>query len=173
MRLVTDEIRAQLDANGKAREEHYATSEDVYDPEPVCKFFNPVGLGVWLIAWADPDEPRRLFGLCDLGSPELGFVHLDELEGAPRTFGLGIERDIHWTPHGTIMEYARRAWKLGDIRKADSELYREWFASLPGKERAEIAGAEWPCPDCGEADCPAIGTYGSLNCQGEAQGRAA
>lgn len=173
MILLTEEHRAKLLDNGRARERHYERSDDIYDPEPVVKLFNAGGLGVWLIAWCDPDEPERLFGLCEIMEPELGFVSLRELRGIQGGFGLGVERDIHWTPHGTLMEYAAKARETGDIRKADSALYRAWFASQPGERRAEITGTEHPCPDCGEGDCPAIGRFGAVNCQSEAQGRAA
>ena len=38
-----------------------------------------------------------MFGLCDLGFPELGYVSLNELQGVRGPLGLGIERDLHWT----------------------------------------------------------------------------
>ena len=46
----------------------------------VCKFFN--------------------FGYCDLGlgSPEWGYVSLRELESVKLPFGMGIERDIYFSP---------------------------------------------------------------------------
>jgi len=34
-----------------------------------------------------------MFGLCDLGFPELGYVSLDELESV----GV-VERDLYWEP---------------------------------------------------------------------------
>ncbi|WP_435521863.1 DUF2958 domain-containing protein [Bradyrhizobium japonicum] len=42
---------------------------------PVAKFFTPAQ-AAWLITEVDPNEPDRLFGLCDLGQgcPELGYV---------------------------------------------------------------------------------------------------
>jgi hypothetical protein len=41
-----------------------------------------------------------MFGLCDLGMgfPELGYVSLNEMKAVRLPFGLGIERDLHWTP---------------------------------------------------------------------------
>ncbi|MBR0868248.1 DUF2958 domain-containing protein [Bradyrhizobium diazoefficiens] len=43
---------------------------------PVAKFFARDAQATWLITEVDPDEPDRLFGLCDLGQgcPELGYV---------------------------------------------------------------------------------------------------
>ena len=61
------------------------------------KWFNPTGAGTWYIAAYDPEQ-RLAFGWCDLGSPELGYVSLDELEEHRGMFGLGIERDLHWAP---------------------------------------------------------------------------
>jgi len=37
-----------------------------------------------------------MFGLCDLGCPELGYASLNEMQAVRGPFGLGIERDLHW-----------------------------------------------------------------------------
>ena len=39
-----------------------------------------------------------MFGLCDLGFPELGYVSLNELRATRGPLGLGIERDLQWMP---------------------------------------------------------------------------
>jgi len=42
-----------------------------------------------------------MFGLAMLFGPdeaELGYISLNELSSIKVTFGLGIERDVHWTP---------------------------------------------------------------------------
>ena len=46
------------------------------------EILRPVWCGNWLITECDPEEPGRLFGLCDLGMgyPELGYVSLYELQ---------------------------------------------------------------------------------------------
>ena len=62
MILLTDELRARLLANGRQRD---------VDHIPVVKFFNPVGEGVWLAAELDADGDT-MFGLADIGCPELG-----------------------------------------------------------------------------------------------------
>lgn len=54
MNLLTDDLRAQLLANGRNRDA---------DPMPVVKFFNPLGAGVWLATELDADGDT-LFGLC-------------------------------------------------------------------------------------------------------------
>ena len=67
------------------------------------KFFNPCGAATWFINEYDPED-RIFFGYADLygagpeGGAELGNVSLDELKSVKLPMGLGIERDIHWTP---------------------------------------------------------------------------
>jgi len=69
MILLTDELRQRLLANGRdASADHVS----------VVKFFNPLGEGVWLATELDADGDT-LFGLADLGCPELGSFSLDEL----------------------------------------------------------------------------------------------
>ena len=55
---------------------------------------------------------------CDLGigSPELGYVSLDELLEIKLPFGLTIERDMSWEPEHTLIEYARKARECGSIQ---------------------------------------------------------
>ena len=71
------------------------------------KFFDPCGAATWYIADAEliHNEANditdvRMFGLCDLGMgyPELGYVMLSELASVGGPLGLGIERDIYFTP---------------------------------------------------------------------------
>ncbi len=62
-------------------------------------FFNPCGLGDWWITeGSDEGEDFIMFGLCDLGCPELGYVSLNEMLAVRGPLGLGIERDLHWQP---------------------------------------------------------------------------
>lgn len=60
---------------------------------PVLKFFNPLGEGGWLATELDADGDT-LFGLADLGCPELGSFSLEEMTSIRLPFGMGIERDI-------------------------------------------------------------------------------
>jgi hypothetical protein len=109
MQLVTDEIREQLLANGRNRDQ---------DHTPVVKFFSPVGAATWLITEMDPEMPDLLFGLADLGfgCPELGDVSLRELESITFLGGaLGIERDLHWTGEHPISVYAAISAKHGRL----------------------------------------------------------
>jgi len=87
MILLTDGLRERLLANGLERGA---------DHVPVVKFFNPLGEGVWLATELDADGDT-LFGLADLGYPELGSFSLEELASIVLPFGMGIERDILFT----------------------------------------------------------------------------
>ncbi len=69
------------------------------DHVPVVKFFNPLGEGVWLAREMDPDGDT-LFGLADLGEPELGSFSLKEMASVRLPLGLGIERDLHLRGNG-------------------------------------------------------------------------
>ena len=116
MKLLTKPIREKLIANGKAQDKVRGT-EDEIDFKPVVKLFNPCGAGTWLLTELDSEDPDIAFGLCDLGMdcPELGSVRISELESVRGPFGLGIERDLHWSADKTLLEYAREAWTLGRI----------------------------------------------------------
>jgi hypothetical protein len=80
--LLTIEDRVRILVNAIA---------DDRDPPPVLKLFTPDAAATWLISEVDPDDPDRLFGLCDLGLgfAELGYVSLAELsELVPTAFAL-------------------------------------------------------------------------------------
>ena len=69
------------------------------DAVVLVHFFNPCGTGDWWITEGSPEgDDFVMFGLCDLGFPELGYVSLNELQAVLGPLGLGIERDLHWTP---------------------------------------------------------------------------
>jgi len=58
-----------------------------------------------------------MFGLADLGMgyPELGYVSLAELKSVKGSFGLGIERDLYFSPDKTLDAYADAARVAGRI----------------------------------------------------------
>ena len=87
MKLITKEVKKKLDDNMNLPEK---------DRQPVVKFFGG-GACNWFISEMDGDI---LYGLCDLGLGyrEFGTVYLSELESLDFGFGLGVERDLHWTP---------------------------------------------------------------------------
>ena len=69
--------------------------------------FNPSSIGDWWITEGSREgEDFIMFGLCDLGLPELGYVSLDEMLAVRGPLGLGIERDLHWVPK-TLREVRR------------------------------------------------------------------
>lgn len=109
MILLTDELRAQLLANGHRRD---------VDHVPVVKFFNPFGAGVWLATELDVDGDT-LYGLADLGEPELGYFSLEEMTSVRLPFGLGIERDILFTGDFPVSVWAEAAREAGSIRAAE------------------------------------------------------
>jgi hypothetical protein len=106
--LLNAEIQDQLLANGLAND---------VDHHPVVKLFTPDAGATWLISEIDPDDPDRLFGLCDLGlgSPELGYVSLTELRSVKGPLGLSIERDLHFVASKPLSSYADEARINGRI----------------------------------------------------------
>lgn len=136
MILLTDELRAQLLANGRQRDT---------DHVPVVKFFNPLGAGIWLATELDPDGDT-LFGLADLGEPELGYFSLEEMVSVRLPFGLGIERDILFSGDVPTSVGAETAREAGSIRRAERIIYaaartrREsvWCASAAGIDPARL-----------------------------------
>ncbi|MRN65414.1 DUF2958 domain-containing protein [Brucella sp. 10RB9213] len=110
--LITESQLAQLLANG-ARS---AAGEDI-DPCPVIKLFTPDAGSTWLITEADPADPDRLFGLCNLGlgEPELGYVSLSDIQSVRGKLGLPIERDLHFNAEYRVSLYAKRARDAGRI----------------------------------------------------------
>lgn len=87
------------------------------DHRPVVKLFTPDAGATWLISEVDPDDPDRLFGLCDLGlgSPKLGYVSLSELKAVRGRLGLPIERDRHFVAVKPLSSYAEEARHKGRI----------------------------------------------------------
>ena len=114
MILLTDELHAQLLANGRQRD---------VDHVPVVKFFNLFGAGVWLATELDEDGDI-MFGLADLGHPELGSWSLGEMQSVRLPFGMGIERDLLFTGDFPISVWAEAAHQTGSIRAAERLLYR-------------------------------------------------
>lgn len=113
MILLSDELREQLLANGRAHD---------VDHVPVVKFFNPLGEGVWLATELDGDGDT-LFGLADLGEPELGSFTLAEMIAVRLPFGLGIERDVLFEGLFPISVWAEAAHRTGSIREAERLLH--------------------------------------------------
>ncbi|MGJ7491405.1 DUF2958 domain-containing protein [Variovorax sp. ZT4R33] len=111
-KLITDEQRAQLLANGRQ-----SIGNPDFDPMPVVKLFTPDAGATWLLAEIDPDDETRAFGLCDLGQgfPELGYASLEELETLRGPLGLPVERDLYFRADKPISAYARETRTAGRI----------------------------------------------------------
>jgi Protein of unknown function (DUF2958) len=105
MILLTPDLRERLLANGRKRN---------VDHVPVVKFFNPLGAGTWLATELGKDGDQ-LFGLADLGFPELGYFSLSEMQALRLPFGLGIERDLHFEGAFPLSIYAEAARQAGRI----------------------------------------------------------
>lgn len=76
------------------------------DAEVVVKFFNPCGVGTWLITEGEKQENGDwlFFGYCHLFEWEWGYVTLSELESVRLPFGLSIERELYVTG-GCVKDY--------------------------------------------------------------------
>jgi Protein of unknown function (DUF2958) len=122
MILLTPDLRESLLANGRLRD---------VDHVPVVKFFNPLGEGVWLATELDADGDT-LFGLADLGEPELGAFSLSEMQSLRLPFGMGIERDILFEGMFPISVWAETTRQTGSIRAAERALFAA--ARAPGVE---------------------------------------
>lgn len=95
MKLITQELE-------KIFEKYPIGSQDGLGGKAkvIAKFFNPTGVGTWLITEAEKTEngDYEMFGYCHLGDDEmaeLGYVMLSELENLELPFGLKIERDSY------------------------------------------------------------------------------
>ncbi len=72
----------------------------------VAKFFDPNGSSwSWYLMNQDPEEPDYLWGIVDGFAIEMGSFSLSELQNFRGRFGLGIERDLYFTPI-----VARKLW---------------------------------------------------------------
>lgn len=91
--------------------------DDGVDHMPVAKFFSPDAGATWLISEVDPDDPDRLFGLCDLGLgfPEIGYVSLAEITALKGPLGLPVERDLYFVADKPLSAYAEEARVKGRI----------------------------------------------------------
>ncbi len=111
MKLLLDEQREQMLANGRENAERIAVDGNTIDHKPVVKLFTPWSGCTWLLSELDPENPDIAFGLCDLGMgcPELGNVSLSEITSVRGPGGLRIERDRHFQTIRTLRDYADEA----------------------------------------------------------------
>ena len=137
MKLFTEEQRTKLLANGMS-------TRRGADHKPVVKWFNAGGSGTWLVSELDPEYPDECaFGLADLGlgTPASGSIGLLELTEYRGPFGLGIERDIHFTAAFPLSIYAEAARASGHIVESGPELEAA-ARILAGKPAVAAASAK-------------------------------
>src|SRR5437667_10744185 len=98
MKLLTEELRRKLPP--------LYSQEHVEDPMVICKFFHPLSTMTWYaIEGSSEGEDFLFYGWVHSDFPELGYFSLNEMQ-AVKVMGLGIERDLHFTPK-----------KLSEVRK--------------------------------------------------------
>jgi hypothetical protein len=89
MQLLTAELRKTLPKLG--------TTDKPNDPHIArVKFFDPIGSWKWYAMEFDGKD--RFFGLVVGFEREMGYFSLSELKSIKLSFGLGIERDLYFTP---------------------------------------------------------------------------
>lgn len=115
IRLLGVEAAQQLIANHKEQLPLKGTRRE-RDFEPVCKLFLPWTSGTWLLT--EMDDEYLAFGLADLGfgTPELGYISLDEIWDIKGPGGLRVEKDLHFRANKPISAYATAARQDGCIR---------------------------------------------------------
>lgn len=104
---LAENHKEQLPLKGTYRERDF---------HPVCKLFLPWASATWLLT--EMDDDGLAFGLSDLGlgTPELGYVSIDEIYAVKGPGGLRVEQDLHWTAKHPLSQYAAEARSLGYIR---------------------------------------------------------
>ncbi len=86
----------QLEKNWNLLESDDPEVED--NMKAPVKWFNPAGSGTWIGLAKKPGEPI-IYGYTHIHEWELGYFSMDELrQFRDSRFGLGIERDMYWTP---------------------------------------------------------------------------
>lgn len=101
MELLTKELEREFAKVGD--------QSDTRNPMIVAKFFNPCGGETWFACVYVP-ERRVFFGYVSLFGDycdEWGYFSLDELQSVRGPLGLGIERDLYFTPERADTVLAR------------------------------------------------------------------
>lgn len=126
MKLITEELKEKF-------KKYPLGSQDGLgkDAKVIVKYFNPTGVGTWLITEADKLEngDYEMFGYCHLGddeNAEFGYVLLSELENIKLPFGLSIERDLYMNQDNNIVDVMKSSGiTLPDFLLDDQEKWKE------------------------------------------------
>ena len=90
MELLPKEVREKLPP--------LYSQENEPDPLVIVKYFHPLSSWTWYATEGSPEgEDFLFFGWVNGDFPELGYFSLNEMQ-AVNVGGLGIERDLHFTP---------------------------------------------------------------------------
>ena len=98
MKLMTKEIE-------KKAQKQFPLGSDMKQ-NIVAKFFDPCGSWTWYLMNQDPNDPSYLWGIVKGFEVEMGSFSLSELSNYRGQFGLGIERDLYFTPKS-----AKEVWQ--------------------------------------------------------------
>jgi hypothetical protein len=90
MELMTQEITKKAQAQ-------FSQGSDMKQMV-VAKFFDPTGSWTWYLMNQDPKDTDYLWGIVKGFEIEMGSFSLSELSSVKGGLGLGIERDLHFTP---------------------------------------------------------------------------
>ncbi len=99
MELLTKELRQKFPKWGTTG------NKDPKDVAVILKFFDPTGSWTWYATEFDGKD--IFFGFVRGFEDELGTFSLSELKSVRGSFGLGIERDLHFGKH-TLAEVMER-----------------------------------------------------------------
>lgn len=102
MKLITKEIEDKFQ-----KFPLYSQDGKGKDSIVVVKYFNPYGIGTWLITEANKldNGDWEMFGYCHLYEWEWEYVMLSELQKLRvPPFGLGVERDLHIKENAKIKD---------------------------------------------------------------------
>ena len=113
--VFTPQAAQQLAENHKEQLPLKGTRHE-RDYHPVCKLFLPWASATWLLT--EMDDDGLAFGLSDLGfgTPELGYISMDEIYAVKGPGGLRVEQDLHWKAKHPLSHYAAEARSTGHIR---------------------------------------------------------
>lgn len=90
MKLMTKEIEEKAQAQ-------FSKGSDM-SQMVVAKFFDPTGSWAWYLMNQDPKDTDYLWGIVKGFEIEVGSFSLSELSSVKGALGLGIERDLYFTP---------------------------------------------------------------------------